>query len=203
MICLQCNREFIKKSNVQKYCTQNCSTKHRQKYHKERHKNNYLKKEIHGNKKYFTEKEKTEAKKRNRDNFNKTEKSKINRSKSRYSIKYYHKQKEDPQKFSQYKMIQNLRERLREVAKQKKVENTRAGPGSKLFGCSYRQLRNHLQKQFKEGMTWENYGDWHIDHIKPMAKFNLNVDDQRNKCFHYTNLQPLWAKDNLKKGDKF
>jgi hypothetical protein len=202
MICQQCNKEFIKKRS-RKFCSEECVKIYRQKYTKELHKKRYIKKEIHGNKKYFTEKEKAEAIKRNRNNFNKTEKAKINKSKAKYSIKYYYKQKEDTQKYSQYKMIHNLRKRLREVAKQKKAENTRAGSGSVLFGCSYTQLRNHLKKQFKDGMSWKNYGDWHIDHIIPMAKFDMNVIDQRNKCFHYSNLQPLWAVDNLKKGKKF
>ena len=54
-------------------------------------------------------------------------------------------------------------------------------------------------------MTWENYGleTWHLDHIKPVSKFNLLDVDEQKKCFHYTNLQPLWAKDNIKKSNKF
>ena len=52
-------------------------------------------------------------------------------------------------------------------------------------------------------MTWENHGDWHIDHIRPCCSFNLLNDDDQKQCFHYTNLQPLWAKDNLMKGGKF
>jgi DNA/RNA endonuclease G (NUC1) len=48
-------------------------------------------------------------------------------------------------------------------------------------------------------MTWENYGKWHIDHIKPCANFNLSNDDEQKLCFHYTNMQPLWAIDNQRK----
>lgn len=51
-------------------------------------------------------------------------------------------------------------------------------------------------------MTWENYGEWHIDHIKPCASFDLNDPEQQKLCFHYTNLQPMWAKENQKKADK-
>lgn len=68
-----------------------------------------------------------------------------------------------------------------------------------LTGCSIQELRTHLESKFEEGMTWENHGEWHIDHIRPCASFDLlNVEDQR-QCFHWTNLQPLWALDNLRK----
>jgi hypothetical protein len=68
-------------------------------------------------------------------------------------------------------------------------------------GCNVEQLRNHLESQFVDGMTWENQGDWHIDHIRPCASFDLSNEDERQRCFHYTNLQPLWATDNLSKND--
>jgi len=52
-------------------------------------------------------------------------------------------------------------------------------------------------------MTWENQGDWHIDHIRPCNSFNLELEDEKTKCFHYTNLQPLWAIDNMTKNAKY
>ena len=52
-------------------------------------------------------------------------------------------------------------------------------------------------------MTWDNHGQWHIDHIKPCAKFDLTDKDQQKACFHYTNLQPLWKEDNLSKRDSY
>jgi hypothetical protein len=69
-----------------------------------------------------------------------------------------------------------------------------------LLGCSIRFLKTYLEKQFKPGMSWDNYGKWHIDHVKPCAKFDLSKTEEQKKCFHYTNLQPLWAKENLSKG---
>jgi hypothetical protein len=73
-----------------------------------------------------------------------------------------------------------------------------------LLGCSWQEARDHIQSQFKEGMTWENHGfyGWHIDHIIPCSSFDLTDLEQQKKCFHYTNLQPLWWKDNISKGSK-
>ncbi len=61
----------------------------------------------------------------------------------------------------------------------------------------------YLEKKYKKGMTRDNYGDWHVDHIKPCASFDLTDAKQQMLCFHYTNLQPLWAKENLQKGKKY
>lgn len=61
----------------------------------------------------------------------------------------------------------------------------------------------HLQEQFLPGMTWANWGQpgWEIDHIIPIAAFDLSRPEHQEQCFHYTNLQPLWGEDNLRKGD--
>ena len=73
----------------------------------------------------------------------------------------------------------------------------------KLTGCNILFLKEYLEAKFKKGMNWENYGVWHVDHIKPCASFNLMKKEEQEKCFHYTNLQPLWAIENIKKGKKF
>ena len=52
-------------------------------------------------------------------------------------------------------------------------------------------------------MNWNNYGEWHIDHIKPCSLFNLELEEEQLECFNYKNLQPLWAIDNIKKGNKY
>lgn len=78
------------------------------------------------------------------------------------------------------------------------------GKYQEYIGCSTEELKIHLEKQFKEGMTWDNWGrdGWHIDHILPVSSFDLSDKDQFYEAFHYTNLQPLWGKDNLRKGSK-
>lgn len=62
------------------------------------------------------------------------------------------------------------------------------------------EFKTHLAALFRPGMTWENYGIWHVDHIKACAKFDLSLPAQQKICFHYSNLQPLWALDNIRKG---
>ncbi len=71
-----------------------------------------------------------------------------------------------------------------------------------MIGCEIDYLIYYIQEQFTEGMTWDNHGDWHIDHIKPCSKFDLSKKSEQLECFNYKNLQPLWAFDNLSKGNK-
>ena len=71
-----------------------------------------------------------------------------------------------------------------------------------LIGCTPQQLKEHLELRFVNGMSWDNRSKWHIDHIKPCASFDLSKIEEQQKCFHYSNLQPLWAEDNLKKHTK-
>jgi hypothetical protein len=61
----------------------------------------------------------------------------------------------------------------------------------------------HIEQQFVDGMTWDNWGEWHLDHIRPLASFNLVDRDQFLTACHYSNYQPLWATDNLIKGAQF
>jgi len=71
---------------------------------------------------------------------------------------------------------------------------------AKTLGASYRIVKKHLERQFTDGMNWENYGDWHVDHIIPLASAKTK-DELINLC-HFRNLQPLWAEDNFSKGCK-
>lgn len=97
-----------------------------------------------------------------------------------------------------YKIKKNLRRRVNQVI----TKNNKSDSTMQLIGCSVYELIQHLEKQFKDGMSWSNYGEWHIDHIMPCSSFDLIDIEQQKKCFNYTNLQPLWAIDNIRKSDK-
>ena len=112
--------------------------------------------------------------------------------------------KNNPEKIKQYnnkisiKLGRNLRSRiwmaLKGIAK--------SAHTLELLGCSILQLIKHLEKQFKKGMTWANYGKWHVDHIKPLSSFDLTKLKQQRLACNYKNLQPLWAAENLRKYKK-
>lgn len=96
-----------------------------------------------------------------------------------------------------YTIVRRLRGRLWKVLRRqgaKKSDTTQ-----RLVGCSFEDLKLHLEKQFKPGMSWDNQGKWHIDHIRPCASFDFTKESDQKECFHYSNLQPLWAADNLLK----
>lgn len=97
-----------------------------------------------------------------------------------------------------FKLRENLRTRLYLSIK----KEWKSGSAIKDLGCSIDNLKRYLESKFIEGMSWENYGEWHIDHIKPLSSFDLTKRDEFAVACHYTNLQPLWAKDNIRKGDK-
>lgn len=100
-----------------------------------------------------------------------------------------------------YKLEVALRGRLNSLFR-KGIRMPKLGRTMSLVGCDINTVREHLEKQFKDGMDWHNHGEWHIDHITPISSFNLLDIEEQKKAFHYTNLQPLWSKDNLKKGKK-
>jgi len=97
----------------------------------------------------------------------------------------------------------SLEKKLRAIFVQSlKAQNTKKTQSiTALIGCTVDFLKQHLEQQFQSGMTWSNRGrfGWHIDHIKPCASFDLSDPDEQKKCFHYSNLQPLWWNENINK----
>lgn len=94
------------------------------------------------------------------------------------------------------KLAHRLRERLRQALRGK----VKSGSAVKLLGCSIDEARAHIEAQFAPGMSWENAGVWHVDHIKPLASFDLEDPDQLAEACCFKNLQPLWAPENQRKG---
>lgn len=106
--------------------------------------------------------------------------------------KKYHKERYNSD--IQYKLTKLIRNRL--------IKAIKNGSAVKDLGCTISELKIHIENQFKKGMTWKNWNIkvWHIDHIKPLSSFDLTNRKQFLKAINYSNLQPLWAFDNLSKG---
>jgi hypothetical protein len=99
-----------------------------------------------------------------------------------------------------YKLSRSLRKRLHNAIK----NDHKVGSAVRDLGCTIPELKLRLESMFKPGMTWDNwsYRGWHIDHIKPLSSFDLTNRAEFLKAVHYTNLQPLWGKENLIKNNK-
>ena len=98
----------------------------------------------------------------------------------------------------QRRLSKNLRHRLRKAM----LGETRGISAVRDLGVSIEEFKAWIESKFICGMTWFNYGEWHLDHIKPLASFDLSVDAQVKAACNYKNIQPLWAKDNLIKGSR-
>jgi hypothetical protein len=96
-----------------------------------------------------------------------------------------------------FKIASLLRDRLYKGLRSKGIKKTTSA--TDLVGCDIHTLKQHIEMQFLLGMSWDNYNHstWHVDHIKPVNTFDLTDIEQQKECFHYTNLRPLWSKDNL------
>ena len=132
----------------------------------------------------------------------------------RYKKEYYHKNKDSILKYNkEYKKDYHQRRLLTDTVYKMKyiVRNlircslwkrgyTKKSRTYKILGLQYREFKLYMERQFVKGMSWDNHGEWHIDHIIPLASAHTEADVI--KLNHYTNLQPLWAYDNLSKGSK-
>lgn len=101
-----------------------------------------------------------------------------------------------------FKLKHNLRSRLQSAIK----HGYKKGSAVRDLGCSIEELKVYLELKFEPGMTWDNYGNkkdhWSIDHIIPIANVDLTIREDVLKVCHYTNLQPMWTLDNIKKGNR-
>ena len=160
------------------------------------------------------------CKKRNREYYLKHRESRIKASQENYQqnkkerLEYaaqYRKDNKDSisKKYAQYmhkrrksdplfKLTTTCRTRIFQALQRRSYKKTKCS--LELVGCSWLELQQHLESQFTEGMSWDNYGEWHVDHIIPLC--SAATEEEMLELFHYTNLQPLWAADNLKKQGK-
>jgi hypothetical protein len=183
------NKEYIKlvKKEYQTKNSENIKIKKREYYIKNKNKfTENHKKYINKNKNYWKDYNKK---------YYESNKEKINKQKKEYNKKRL---QTDPI----YKMVRNIRSRIKNTLKSKSIKNYMTP--LELFGASAEEVWKHLESQFKDGMTRENNNrkGWHIDHIKPISSFDLTDPNQLKECCHYKNLQPLWWYDNLSKGKK-
>ena len=224
--CLVCEKEFTTYKKTKIFCSKDCAIKYKIQYDKKYYSKPDVRKKVNQQQKINRAKLSSETKKKyaeNNKNWRIKNKEKVgqnwinwylkpeNKEKVRISANkpkrkettrtyYRNRRKNDPQ----FKLINNLRTRLAHLISRNpkiiKNEKTR-----ELIGCSVEELKLYIEKKFLVGMSWDNYNyeTWHIDHIKPLS-LAKNMDDIiRLKLMHYTNLQPLWAKDNIKKSNKY
>ena len=135
---------------------------------------------------------------KNKDAINKKHKIYMQKNRERTNELVLQRMKTDVQ----FKLKHILRNRLRRALKLKNLNNKQEA--IKYLGCTVEHLKQYLENQFDSQMNWENHGTygWHIDHVLPLSNFDLTKEKDLKIVCHYTNLQPLWAKDNLTKGNK-
>ena len=130
---------------------------------------------------------------------NKYQKDRYEKNKKEINRKKYLFKKERLKKDVVFKLTQILRRRILLALK----GNNKSKSTINLLGADVKKVWEHLESTFKPGMTRENHGKWHIDHIRPCSSFDLSKPEEQAKCFHYTNLQALWSHENLSKGAKY
>ena len=205
--CQFCNQEFFN-ARISKYCCKSCGTKgwKRDNAAKVKATNDYWNARADHKAQYQARKAKMQADpayaEKRRQARNKA--TIAYQAKNHEAVTAYQRswEKQQYKTNTEYRLKHNLRARVRTA-----LRAQMAGKNWSLLdivGCSTPELMAHLEAQFQPGMTWDNWthDGWHIDHIKPCAAFDLTDEAQQRACFHFTNLQPLWAVDNLVKSDR-
>lgn len=185
------------KSNYCKVCHKKEAKNRKYNYHYDRRE--------YANKWYAANKEREQEKRKSYRQSNSDKQREIHKE-------WYSKNKvEKLKKNAEYEKIQMVLNPLYRVKKNLRTRISNALNGKikfqgtiQLLGCTIAELKIYLESMFTEEMNWDNYGSyWHVDHIKPCSLFNLLNENEQMECFHYSNLQPLEASENLKKYNKF
>ena len=172
-----------------KICSiENCETKHRAKGMCNRH---YKMVYRIKNKEYIASKAATYWK-QNKEHLKKYKAAYYQANKEKASAKSTERRKNDVQ----YRLSCSLRVRMSMALKR----GQKSGSAVKDLGCSIPTFKLYIENQFVDGMSWDNYGEWHLDHVLPLSSFDLTNRGEFQAAVHYLNIQPLWAHDNLSKG---
>jgi hypothetical protein len=193
--CLDCDKELVDAKGPKKRCDI-CNKEYRKLYWKARESNPRRKQQNLERNKRFYHKNKDKRKEYDKKyRFGKT-RHKYLENKRKNSRKRYHNN-------IQNKLGELLRVRLYTALKVQGIKKNNST--MELVGCSKEELIQHLESQFKDGMCWQNWSlnGWHIDHIRPVSSFDLSDPTQIKECFHFSNLQPLWAIENLQKSNSW
>ena len=186
--CLKCNIKFIHSDRRKKFCSIKCKTEGAKEYNKKYRKTDKFKKSL---RRYRTSDKGKAADKRTYETRKKNGKFQMWQSK-------YEKErrKSDPE----FKLKSSMRKRLYIFLKSSNMKKT--NKTFKMIGCTPKFLKEYLEKKFKPGMTWDNHtiNGWHVDHQIPLD--SAKNEEELEKLMHYTNLQPMWAVDNIKKSNK-
>jgi hypothetical protein len=181
--CMFCGDEFTPVRRSQKFCSKKCSS-------------HYQTKKVRKEKPDHCRSVQRQWQQRNRDTTRRYSREYASRNRTKLTESVRVRRHTD----HSFRIASQLRGRLRSAVR---AQGTIKVAGLwDILGCDKVFLMNHLSSQFTEGMSFANYGEWHIDHIRPCASFDLTDPEQQKECFHYSNLQPLWAADNFQKSDK-
>jgi len=193
--CLDCNTDLPSLKGRPKERCDICNKEYRKIYWRIRENQTERKKKNIARRKKFAQKNPDKIKEYGKKYRNKN-RSKVLESKRKWYTKSY-------KNNLQYKLGNLLRCRLWRALKDQDLKKDQST--IELLGCSKEELITHLESQFQTGMSWGNWSlnGWHIDHIRPVSSFDLSDPAQVQECFHFSNLQPLWAIDNIKKSDSW
>lgn len=193
--CLDCDKDLVDAKGPKKRCDI-CNKEHRKLYLRARENNPKRKQQNLERQKRFYHNNKDKRKEYSKKYRNGSTRQKYLANKKRNSYKRYHNN-------IQTKLSELLRTRLYMALKAQGLQKNNST--MELVGCSKEELIQHLESQFKDGMCWQNWSlnGWHIDHIRPVSSFDLSDPAQVKECFHFSNLQPLWAIENLQKSNSW
>jgi hypothetical protein len=193
--CLDCDKELVDAKGPKKRCDI-CNKEYRKLYWKARESNPRRKQQNLERNKRFYHKNKDKRKEYGK-------KYRFGKNRDKYL--------ENKRKNSRQRYHNNIQNKLGELLRVRlytalKVQGIKKNNSTmELIGCSKEELIQHLESQFKDGMCWQNWSlnGWHIDHIRPVSSFDLSDPAQVKECFHFSNLQPLWAIENLQKSNSW